>query len=154
MKHPAHKGRHHRCSPEKGWATTAHIPALRQLPQFCLSGNQSSPRDAQRLAAEVHGALRYFDSAQELIHHPDVDLVVVAVKVTRHKDIVLSAMQAGKAVLCEWPLGMNLPDAVAMRDCAREMRVTTAVGLQPVPLPYSPFSKNWFAKDTLATYFR
>jgi len=121
--------------PEKGWATTAHLPALRQLPQFCLSAISHHQRDTAKAAAELNGAPHYFDSAQELVHHPDVDLVVVAVKVTRHKEIVLSALQAGKAVLCEWPLAMNLPDAVAMRDCARAMRATTAAGLQTRATP-------------------
>lgn len=128
--------------PEKGWATTAHIPALRQLPQFCLSAVSHHQLDTAKAAAELHGASRYFDSAQELIHHPDVDLVVVAVKVTRHKEIVLSALQAGKAVLCEWPLGMNLLDAVEMRDCARAMRVTTAVGLQTRATPVFAFLRD------------
>ncbi len=94
----------------------------------------------------MNGAPHYFDSAQELVHHPDVDLVVVAVKVTRHKEIVLSALQAGKAVLCEWPLAMNLPDAVAMRDCARAMRATTAVGLQTRATPVFAFLRDLVAE--------
>jgi predicted dehydrogenase len=121
--------------PEKGWATAAHIPALRQLGQFRLSAISHHRLDIAREAAVKFGAKHAFDSAEALVTHPDVDLVVVAVKVTRHKELVLSALTAGKAVFCEWPLGMTLRDAVAMRDFALAKRVTTSIGLQTRATP-------------------
>ena len=47
---------------------------------------------------------------------PDVDLLVVCVWVPGHRDLVMAGLQAGKAVLCEWPLGANLPEAEEMAE--------------------------------------
>jgi predicted dehydrogenase len=140
--------------PEKGWATAAHIPALRQLGQFRLSAISHHRLDIAREAAVKFGAKHAFDSAEALVTHPDVDLVVVAVKVTRHKELVLSALTAGKAVFCEWPLGMTLRDAVAMRDFALAKRVTTSIGLQTRATPAFAYLRDLvsegFAGDVLS----
>lgn len=135
--------------PEKSWATTAHIPALRQLPQFQVSAISHHQRDTVKAAAETHGISHAFDSSLELINHPGVDLVVVAVKVTAHKELVLAALEAGKAVFCEWPLGMNLADAIAMRDRAKTKRVTTAIGLQTRATPAFAFVRDLIADGFL-----
>lgn len=71
-----------------------------------------------------------FDNNLELIQHPEVDLVVVAVNVTQHNDIVLAALEAGKMVYCEWPLGRNLAEAEAMAALARKKEIRTVIGLQ------------------------
>ena len=62
--------------------------------------------------------------------HPDVDLIVVCVRVPGHRDLVMAGLQAGKAVLCEWPLGANLAEAEEMAGLASQRSVKTIVGLQ------------------------
>ena len=62
--------------------------------------------------------------------HPDVDVIVVCVRVPGHRDLVMAGLQAGKAVLCEWPLGANLAEAEEMAGLARQRSVKTVVGLQ------------------------
>jgi predicted dehydrogenase len=37
-----------------------------------------------------------------------VNLVVVAVKVIHHREIISAALSAGKTVYSEWPLGVSL----------------------------------------------
>ena len=62
--------------------------------------------------------------------HPDVDLVVVSLKVPSHRDPTLAAIAAGKDTFCEWPLGANLGEARAMATAAKDRGVRTMVGLQ------------------------
>ncbi len=128
--------------PETGWAATAHIPALRQLPQFLLSAISHHNPEIAKAAAEKLGVKHALDSAEALVVHPDVDLVVVTVKVTRHKELVLRALDAGKAVFCEWPLGTSLSDAVAMSEQARIRRVRTFVGLQTRATPAFSYARD------------
>lgn len=45
---------------------------------------------------------------------PEVDVVVVTVKVPRHSAIVREAIAAGKHVCCEWPLGNGLDEALEL----------------------------------------
>jgi predicted dehydrogenase len=52
------------------------------------------------------------------------------VRVPGHKALVDRALQAGKAVFCEWPLGATLAEAEAMARLASARRLPTAVGLQ------------------------
>jgi myo-inositol 2-dehydrogenase / D-chiro-inositol 1-dehydrogenase len=50
-------------------------------------------------------------SAQEALHHPDVDAVLVATSSDTHVDFIIQAVKAGKAVLCEKPLAPSLSEA-------------------------------------------
>src|SRR5207247_2113834 len=62
--------------------------------------------------------------------HPDVDLLVVCVRVPGHRELVMAGLQAGKPVCCEWPLGENLAEAEEMAGLARQRSLKTIVGLQ------------------------
>ena len=70
-----------------------------------------------------------FCDAEKLAQHTDVDLVTVSVKVPDHYLPVMAAIEAGKHVYCEWPLGRNTDEAVRMRDAANRKGVRHAVGL-------------------------
>ena len=53
-----------------------------------------------------------------------------SVKVPDHYVPVMAAIEAGKHVYCEWPLGRNTDEAVRMRDAANRKGIRHAVGLQ------------------------
>ena len=61
---------------------------------------------------------------------PNVDLVVVTVKVPHHRELVTAALEAGKHVYCEWPLGNGLAEARELAALAKAKGVVTAVGTQ------------------------
>jgi hypothetical protein len=69
-------------------------------------------------------------NSNELTQHPDVDMVIVSVKVPGHYDAVVAGLNAGKHVYCEWPLGLNTSQAVEMNQLAAAKKVHHAVGLQ------------------------
>ena len=121
--------------PGKGWAATAHIPALQRLPQYRISALSHHDPATARAAAQAFGVPHAFSSAAELAACSEVDLVVVTVKVPRHAQLVGQAVAAGKAVFSEWPLGTGLQEAEAMRDLARQAGVRTAIGLQTRAAP-------------------
>jgi predicted dehydrogenase len=117
-------------NPERSWALRAHVPALAALPQYTLQAVSTSRRESAEAAARKFHAPLAFDSHTNLVTHPDVDLVVVSVKVPFHYELVMAALEAGKAVFCEWPLGNGLQEATEMAALARQKKVCTAVGLQ------------------------
>jgi predicted dehydrogenase len=116
--------------PDRGWASTAHVPALQELPQFRLSVLSHSRIEVAQAAAQKFGSDHAVSSTEELVNHPDVDLVVVTVRVPEHLQLVTAGLEAGKSVFSEWPLGMNLRDAEAMNELAAARGVSTMVGLQ------------------------
>jgi len=112
-------------SPVRGWAATAHIPALRALPNYEIRAISTHSAESARAAGEVFGVPAVFSEHQEMVTQPDIDVVAVTVKVPHHRELVSAAIAAGKAVYCEWPLGRDLDDARAMAALAAEQEVRT-----------------------------
>jgi predicted dehydrogenase len=114
-----------------GWAARAHVPALRALAdRFALVGLCASSPAAAAAAASSHDVPFHTSDPNELASHPEVDLVVVAVKVPEHAGLVRAAIAAGKAVFCEWPLARSLAEAKALAALAEAKRVPAFIGLQ------------------------
>lgn len=113
-----------------GWGAHAHVPALKALPGYELKAVCTAHEDTARASAAAFGIERAFHRFGEMAAHPDVDLIVVCVRVPGHRDLVMASLQAGKAVCCEWPLGANLAEAREMAGLARQRSRPTIVGLQ------------------------
>jgi predicted dehydrogenase len=126
-------------SPVRGWAATAHIPALRALPNYQLRALSAHSAESARAAGEVFGVRAVFADHERLVSQPDIDVVAVTVKVPHHRALVSAALAAGKAVYCEWPLGRDLDDAQAMASLAAAQGVGTVVGLQGRQAPAVAF---------------
>ncbi|MFJ4713229.1 Gfo/Idh/MocA family protein [Streptomyces sp. NPDC088785] len=118
-----------------GWAARAHLPALRQLDGFEVRALSASSPASAREAAEKYGVARAHDSAAELAADDAVDLVVVTVKVPDHLEIVRAALDAGKAVLSEWPLGTGPAEAEELASLAAGRGLRTFTGLQARSAP-------------------
>ncbi len=126
-------------SPVRGWAATAHIPALRALPNYQIRALSAHTAESARAAGELFGVSAVFTDHEQLVTQPGVDVVAVTVRVPRHRELVTAALAAGKAVYCEWPLGRDLDDARAMAALAAGQGVRTAVGLQARQAPAVQF---------------
>ena len=113
------------------WAATAHIPALKALSNdFVIAGVANSSFASARNAAESFGLPHAFENAQALVNSPEIDLVVVTVKVPHHHKLVTAALNAGKHVYCEWPLGNGLAEARELAVLAEAKGVVATVGTQ------------------------
>src|SRR3989475_3246505 len=122
-------------SPVRGWAATAHIPALRALPTYEIRALSGHSAESARAAGEMFGVSAVFSDPKQMVSQPDIDVVAVTVKVPHHRELVSAALAAGKAVYCEWPLGRDLDDARAMAALAAKQGVHTVVGLQARQAP-------------------
>jgi predicted dehydrogenase len=122
-------------SPVRGWAATAHIPALRALPNYEIRALSSHSVESARAAGEAFGIKAVFSDYEHLVSQPDIDVVAVTVKAPHHRELVSAALAAGQAVYCEWPFGRDLDDARAMAALAAQQGVRTVVGLQARQAP-------------------
>jgi predicted dehydrogenase len=75
-----------------------------------------------------------------------VDLVTVTVKVPDHNLPVLAAIEAGKHVYCEWPLGRDTEEARRMLDAAERKGVRHVVGLQGQMSPVINYVRDLVAE--------
>jgi predicted dehydrogenase len=113
-----------------GWGANAHVPALNALPDFELKAVCTAHEETAKASAAAFGAELAFHDFEEMIAHPDIDLIAVVVRVPGHHALVMSALEAGKSVFCEWPLGASVAEAEDMQNLATVRSVSTAVGLQ------------------------
>jgi len=113
-----------------GWGANAHVPALRAVPGYELKAVCTAHEDTAKASAAAFGAQHAFNRFSDMAAHPDVDLLVVCVRVPGHRDLVVAGLEAGKAVFCEWPLGKTLAEAREMASLAGRRALPTIVGLQ------------------------
>jgi len=113
-----------------GWSMRAHLPALLALPEYQLTAVCTAHQETAEESAKHYGARLAFHNYQEMVVHPDIDLVSVSVRVPLHHRMVMAALDAGKHVYCEWPLGANLAEAEEMASLAQAKGVCHMVGLQ------------------------
>ncbi|MEV5982412.1 Gfo/Idh/MocA family oxidoreductase [Streptomyces sp. NPDC052114] len=118
-----------------GWAPRSHLPALTRLPGYELRALAASGDASARAAGEKYGVPLAFGSAAELVRSDEVDLVVVSVRVPLHREVILAALGAGRAVLSEWPLGNGLAEAEELAAAAGRAGVRTFAGLQARSAP-------------------
>jgi predicted dehydrogenase len=129
-------------SPARGWAATAHIPALRALPSYEIAALSAHSAESARAIGEQFGITDVFTDHEQLVTRPAIDVVAVTVKVPQHRELVSAALAARKAVYCEWPLGRDLDDARAMAALATRQGVRTVVGLQARQAPAIEFVRQ------------
>src|SRR5437667_6406528 len=122
-------------SPIRGWASTAGSPALRALPNDATRAVSAHDAESARAIGAAFGVSAVFSDHEQLVIQPDIDVVVVTVKVPHHRARVSAALAAGKAVYCEWPLGRDLDEARAMAALAAKQGVHTVAGLQARQAP-------------------
>ena len=134
-------------NPDSHWAATAHMPALKTLSdRFEVVGVANSSAESSRRSAEAFGLAHAFNDADELVSSDEVDLVVVTVKVPHHRALVSKAIEAGKNVYCEWPLGNGLGEAEELEALAAHKRVVAAVGTQLSVAPEILYLKRLVAE--------
>jgi predicted dehydrogenase len=101
-----------------GWTDRVQIPAFTLgglTPQAIASGRIEN---AQRVAA-AHNIPHVYNSWQELVHAPDVDIVSIVTPPDTHKESAVAALQAGKHVICEKPMAMDVGEAEEMFAAAQ-----------------------------------
>ncbi len=114
---------------KSGWARESHIPAVLGLQGLELVAVATRSRETADEAANAFG-VRAYDSGLDLARAPDVDIVTVATRVPDHRDMILAALESGKHVYSEWPLGAGERETEELCKAADAANVNTAIGLQ------------------------
>lgn len=142
---------------DRGWAQKSHLPALRMLPEIRISAIATRHRESAEAAAHALDALHAFDDPEKLIACKDVDLVAIVVNVEAHHALAKAALQAGKMVLSEWPLGASLEQTEDLARLAGQTGARNFVILQGRCNPAISYVRDLVAQgyvgDVLSTSF-
>jgi predicted dehydrogenase len=103
--------------------TTIHLEALRSVPGAEIVAVTSATEAHVKSFADLHGIPRWFTDFRKMYEMPDLDLVVLGLPNDLHCDATVAAAAAGKHVLCEKPLCLNLAEADSMIDACKRAKV-------------------------------
>ncbi len=81
-------------------------------------------------AAETYEVGKWYDNHHDLNHDPDVEAVIVTATTVNHKEIIIDAAAAGKAVFSEKPLTLSLPDARDVKRAVDQAGIFFQMGFQ------------------------
>jgi predicted dehydrogenase len=125
-------------------------PMLRSLPVTPVVTVMSG-RDAGAVAAAAaaYGVPATVTDWRELVERDDVDVVDICTPPGTHAQIARQAAAAGKAVLCEKPLALSYPEAVAALTAVTEAGVHNAVGFNYQRLPAVALMRQMIAEGAV-----
>jgi len=112
------------------WSARAHLPAVQASSEVELTAVCTTKADSAEAACRAWGARLAFDDYRKMVASPEIDAVAVVVRVPSHYAPTKAALEAGKHVYCEWPLGRTTAEAVELSALAKAKGLVTAVGLQ------------------------
>jgi len=99
-----------------GWAATAHIEAINNTSRGRVTAVFSSRElDPAELSATHGGDIKVYNRLEDLLADDSIDVVDITSYPARHKEQAIAAAEAGKAVILEKPITLNLEDAEAIK---------------------------------------
>ena len=110
-----------------GFIGPAHVEALRRVPGIDIIGLSSNEPDRARDIAAQYGIARVFDSWEDLVNSPEVEVVHNCTPNNLHFAINRAAILAGKHVVSEKPLTMTSRESAELLRLARRKGIVHAV---------------------------
>ncbi len=110
-------------------ARRAHLPAYQEAGATIAAVADVVAGRAER-AAKDFGARQWYTDYRELLADPEIDAISVCTPNHLHKQVTVDALRAGKHVLCEKPMAMDVDEAKEMRRVAEETGRLLMVGFQ------------------------
>ncbi len=118
-----------------GFIGQVHLKAMMDLPDVYVRAVYGRDPEKATEMAEKAGVPRSYSDFDRMLADPTVDCVVLGVPNFQHADFTLRAIRAGKHVICEKPLAMNLEEAAAMIKASRRRRVVLGYAEELVFIP-------------------
>ena len=102
-----------------GEIAPSFIEGLGAVDNATLKGIASVSRAGYLKKHGLYPDVNIYDSYQDLLDEPEIDIVYIATVNNLHRPNVFAALDAGKHVLCEKPLGVSQDQALEMISLAR-----------------------------------
>ncbi len=112
-----------------------HIPGLLRSPGVEIAGVANRSVESGQRVADEFGIPRVFDSVEALCASPDIDAANIGTWPYKHREYTIMALEAGKHVLCEARMAMDLAEAEDML-AASERHPGLVAQLVPAPFDF------------------
>ncbi|MDP2949175.1 MAG: Gfo/Idh/MocA family oxidoreductase, partial [Chloroflexota bacterium] len=106
-----------------GFVAGLHAEALKAVPQAQVVAVASPTEAHARAFAEEHAISHAYTDYRRILARDDIDLITIACPNNLHRQVTVEAAQAGKHVVCEKPMAMNLEECDEMIEACRRAGV-------------------------------
>ncbi len=104
-----------------------HAEAIRRCPNATLKGLWNVTPELATEKAALFGC-KIYPTVEELVQDPEIDAILILTNLETHCHYACLAMEAGKHVLVEKPVGGSIEELEQMRDCAKRNGVVLMPG--------------------------
>ncbi len=102
-----------------------HFPDVRLRPRLVIAAD---PPEERRAQAERIGFESTAEDWRAVVEHTGVEAVSITLPNAMHREVAIAAIEAGKHVWVEKPVGRGVEDTAAVAEAARRAGIVTAVG--------------------------
>ncbi|MBM3477335.1 MAG: Gfo/Idh/MocA family oxidoreductase [Armatimonadetes bacterium] len=110
-------------------AQLAHLPAAVKAENVDLVAVCDASEEMAREIAHIYGAREWFTDHERFLAEADIEAALIPVPDPFHAPLTIAALEAGKHVLVEKPLALDVPEAEAMCEAAehagRQLQIAT-----------------------------
>jgi predicted dehydrogenase len=128
-------------------AQFAHFDACRKARNAELYAICDVADDLRAKMAAIHEPKVSYRDYDQMLADPQVEAIIIAVADQFHVPLCLKALEAGKHVLVEKPLGVTVEECVALRDQVQASGLTLQVGLNRRFDPGVTFARRFILEE-------
>ena len=110
-----------------GWGSVVQVPAFNMVPQFEVAALCSRRLERTQAAGAKLGIDDVSDDWESFVQRDDLDVISICTPVDMHHRQALAAIEAGKHVLVEKPVGIDASETGSLLAAAQEAVVCHAV---------------------------
>lgn len=131
-----------------GFVKVMHIPNLKQNKKYTVYATMDIDEKSAKSIAEDTGAQYWTTDPEQLLSDKKIDVVFITTRHDSHAELTIKAANAGKHILCEKPMGMNIKECRAIAEAVKKNNVKYAVGYNRGIAPMITKSRD-LLKDNL-----
>lgn len=109
-------------------AQNAHLPALQKADGVCLDSICERDPGLLEAVANRFGVKKTYTKLDEFLNQKDLDAVLIATHDPTHLPMIQACAEAGKAVLVEKPLTMNVAESEKIVKIVRDSGIQVQIG--------------------------
>lgn len=136
-----------------GWGASGHLNAYRVSPHAEVVALCDAVPDRARQVAADFGVSKAYKDYRELLRDPAVEAVDIATPNNTHHEIAMAAIAAGKHILCEKPLSIELSHAREMTEAVERAGLRNSVNFVHRYVPSARYVKQLLDEGALGRIF-
>lgn len=134
------------------YSTHQLAPSLKETEYCYLAGVVTGTKDKEQIWKDTYGisddCIYNYDNFDTIINNPKIDVVYVVLPNSMHADFCVRAANAGKHVICEKPMAINVQECDTIIAACKRNDVKLSVGYRMQSDPYTKQIKKYVKEKT------